>query len=218
MTVRKGKTTTEKEKPTEPRPEYMLFAPKSDRGLRFDYPELAAVPQFKSLRKGEFLFVWCYACKSSPYYDLKLTDQEIIKMCAEHAELNLTDGVKKANFMSGIFPDNIREAIPIMNSYEPNIRMLLKIEAAKDILDIKKLTSLQLDDEGNNSQFYNVAGEVDFTKKKNYMLMIEKKDEMLPKLMSKSELGLIQTKESKIENKAISSSGKTYAEEYHEAN
>ena len=139
-------------------------------------------------------------------------------MCIEHAELNLSDGVKRANFMSGIFPDNIKEAIPIMNSYEPNIRMMLKIEAAKDILDIKKLTSLELDDDGNNSQFYNKDSEVDFTKKKHYMAMIEKKDEMLPKLMAKSELGLIQTKESKTENKALSVSGKTYAEEYHETN
>lgn len=216
MAVTKG--TGKQEKPTNPRPEYMLFAPKSDRGLRFDYPELAAVPQFKNLRKGEFLFVWCYACKSSPYYDLNLPEQEIIRMCIEHAELNLSDGVKRANFMSGMFPDNIKEAIPIMNSYEPNIRMLLKIEAAKDILDIKKLTSLELDDQGNHMQFYNKDSEVDFTKKKHYMAMIEKKDEMLPKLMAKSELGLIQTKESKTDNKALSASGKTYATEYHETN
>ena len=103
-----------------------------------------------------------------------------------------------------------------MNNYEPNLRMLLKIDAAEAIMSLRKLTSLNLDNDGNHQQFLTKDGDVDFNKKKTYMSMYEKREEMLPRLMAKAEFGLTDTKDSKAENKNISDSGKTFAEEYHE--
>lgn len=194
----------------------LLFAPKSARGLKFDYPELASIPVLKDLRPAEILFVWYYACKSSPYYDSKSNESEIIKKCMDASGLYVGDGPKNANFLAGNFPDNIKEAIPIMNNFEPNLRILLKLDAIEAILDLRKMTSLKLDVDGNNAQFLTKDGDVDFNKKKTYMSMYEKREEMIPILLKKAEYGLVDSKESKTENKNISSSGKTFAEEYHE--
>lgn len=204
------------DKPEEIKEHLLLFAPKSLRGLKFDYPELAQIPVLKDLRPAEILFVWYYACKSSPYYNWKGNEQDVIKKCMDAAGLYVGDGPKNANFLSGNFPYNIKESIPIMNNFEPNLRILLKQDAAEAILDLRKMTSLQLDGDGNHDQFLNKDKEVDFNKKKVYMSMYEKREEMIPILLKKAEYGLVDSKESKAESKNMSSSGKTYAEEYHE--
>lgn len=194
----------------------LLFAPKSSRGLKFDYPELSQIAVLKDLRPQEILFVWYYACKSSPFYNSSMPEADIIKRCIDESGIYIGEGTKRANFLAGIFPDSIKEAIPIMNNFEPNLRIILKKDAIQAILDIRKMTSLDLDSDGNNPQFETKDGDIDFNKKKTYMSMYEKREEMIPVLLKKAEYGLIDSKESKLENKNLSNSGRTYAEEYHE--
>jgi len=195
-----------------------LFAPKSARGLRIDYPELNNVKEFESLRPAEILFVWNYGCKSSPYFNIDMDERELIKRCMEASNFIISDPTKKAEFLEGKFPDKIKASVPVMNSFEPSLRVIAKIEAAKRISDIRKLTSLELDNDGNHVSFHTKDGDIDFNKRMNYMKQILLADDEMPKLVSKAEqgFGLTEKKDSLKVEKHLGESGKTFAEEYHD--
>lgn len=197
----------------EPREELLLFAPKSDRGLRIDYPELSGIKEFESLRKNEMLFVWYYGCKSSPYFNLDWKETDIIKKCVEKSQLNVNK-----EFLEGKFPDKIKSAVLVMNRFEPALRIIARQEAAKTLLDNRKLTSLILDNEGNNIQFQSKEGDVDFMKKKHYQKMLSDASADLPVLIQRAEqgFGLTEKSKSKVEDKNLDDGGKSFAETYHE--
>lgn len=201
--------------------ELLMFAPKSARGLRMDYPEIREVKEFQDLRPQQLLFVWYLACKTSPYYDVDdLEERDIIKLCLEKSKLNIVDPTSKAEFLEGKFPDRIKAAIPPMQRFEPSIRILARIEAARMILDYKKLTSLNLDDDGNHTQFMGKDGDVDFNKKQKYHKMLDDGMEALPRLIAKAEqgFGIIEKSKSQIEDKNLDESGKSFGDTYHENN
>jgi hypothetical protein len=198
---------------------YMLFAPKSSRGLRVDYPELSEYEEFKNLRPNELYFVWLYGCKSSPYFDSNLPERQIIEMCAKRAHLRFDDDGKRKNFLSGNFGEKIHAAIPVMNAFEPSARILAKKLAFKHLSDIKRMTSLKLDPQGNNEQFHNVSGEISFQKKAAYMKMLLDANKELPGLIAKSERGFdVVEKKKKSGDKSRTGTGDTFAEDYHNNN
>lgn len=67
--------------------DYVLFAPKSTRGLKLDYPELddkERYPEFASLRQYDMLFVWAWACASSPFVNIA-PHEEKLRLCCKYA-------------------------------------------------------------------------------------------------------------------------------------
>lgn len=199
---------------------YMLFAPKSARGLRVDYPELNEYPEFQGLRANEMLFVWWYACKSSPYYDIdKKTEREIIAMCLEKARMRFDDPAKKEKFLSQNFPEKINAAITTMRTFEPSVRILGRLSAIRSLSNIRKLTSLELDEHGNHPMFIKGKGEdaeVDFKKRTDYMNMIIKKEEKIGSIIDKAERGYGVAKMTDEQSKDLDDGNLTFLESYHE--
>ena len=199
---------------------YLLFAPKSARGLKVDYPELSEFEEFKSLRAWELLFVWYYACKSSPYFNLDWKERDVIKKCTEAAKYRFDDEAKKEKFMSGNFPAKIETAIKQMQLFEPDARIQAKLLAQKMIEDIKKMTSLELDERGAHPNFMNKDGDdLDIGKQQKYMDMLLKAQDKLGDMIAKAERGWGVTKKNKTAiDKNKEDSGDTFAESFHNDN
>ncbi|MHA1974621.1 MAG: hypothetical protein ACTSW1_16595 [Candidatus Hodarchaeales archaeon] len=211
----------------------MLFAPKSARGLRVDYPELGKYEELKALRAKELLFVWYYACKSSPLFNYDGPKKNLIERCIKASNLRIDDPAKLAKFEVGNFPAKIQAGIDVMFNFEPAARIVAKLEALKDIEDLKKMTSLKLDPNGNHPEFYvkgtiprgkeNEEGgtdympEIDMSKKQKYMDMVIKKNEKLGDMISKAEKGwgVVRSDKTNID-KNRDETGVSYAESFHE--
>ena len=196
---------------------WQLFAPKSTRGLRVDYPELADYSEFKVLRLDALLFVWYYACKSSPLFNSKLKKRDLVVECMRKSKIVYLDPEKREKFISGDFGEKIESAIKVMYSFEPSIRILSKKLAVKQLADIEKMTSLKLDDHGNHVSFHDKEGGIDMNKKKAYMSMIMSANEKMDSMIQRAEKGFgVTKKDSKSNNKNFESSGESFAESYHE--
>jgi len=195
---------------------YMLFMPKSPRGLRIDYPELSEYEEFKNLNPTQLYFVWLYGCKSSPYFDSPLPETKIVELCAKQCKMRFDDDGKRQNFLSGKFGEKINAAIPVMNQFEPSARIMSKKLAFKHLRNIKNLTDLVLEEGGMHDQFTTAGGDVSFDKKARYMKMVLDANKELPGLIAKAEKGFsIVKKESKIGDKNRTSTGDTFSEDYH---
>lgn len=208
---------------------YMLFAPKSARGLRVDYPELSKYEELRSIMQKELLFVWYYACKSSPLFNFDGPQKVHIEKCMKAAKLVIDDPAKKAKFMAGNFPAKVQAAIEVMYNFEPAARIVAKLEALKDIEDLKRMTSLELDKDGNHPQFYEKGykppedpepghePDIDMEKKNKYMSMILKKNEKLGDMINKAEQGWGVVKSDKtMIDKNKDDTGVSFAESFHE--
>lgn len=87
---------------------------------------LLNVEEFKSLSDKELLFVWYFACKSSPVCDKKEMDRvvEAFKLVPEFA-VNMKEDVYES-FLSRNFPSHISYAIKVMKRFDPDIRFRAK--------------------------------------------------------------------------------------------
>lgn len=198
---------------------YLMFAPLSGRGLKVDYPELSEYEELAVLRMNELLFVWYYACKTSPYFnDDKSSEREIVEKCLEASKLRFDDPAQKERYLSLNFPEKIQAAITVMNSFEPSVRILAKLSAVKAMNDVKKMVSIKLDENGNHPQFLNKDGEIDSQKKKNHMSMILTSQKEMADLIARSERGYGITSKKASGNKNLDEAGYTFMESYHENN
>lgn len=67
--------------------DYVLFAPKSDRGLKYDYPELDdkdRSPEFVGIGKYDMLFIWAWGCASSPFVSMDPREDKL-RLCTAYA-------------------------------------------------------------------------------------------------------------------------------------
>jgi len=103
---------------------YLIFAPdKSGRDLRAQYPELFDYPEFKShvIKPYDVLFVWWYACASSPIFDRP--DAERLEEAAYMAyPSDQMRGSKIGEFRTKM-PENIIAAINRMRSFNKAARI-----------------------------------------------------------------------------------------------
>lgn len=141
--------------------DYVLYAPKSARGLKMEYPDLAEYPEFDDLNEYELRFVWCWACVSSPFKNLPEKGDTKLKLCLEYAYPD--EVVRKAKFTqfngSGM-ADEIRRAIVRMEAFNLSARVeemvyLLKLrENCKYAIaqDIKGMDDKQQDLYWSNAQ------------------------------------------------------------------
>ena len=197
----------------------LLFAPKSRRGLRVDYPELAEYEEFKNIRAKELLFVWYYACKSSPFFNLDIRKRDLIQKCVDVCDLLFDDEARKEKFLSGNFPEKIQSANKQMEIFEPAARIEAKQMAIKMIADIKSMVSLPLDENGVHPSFLDKSGELDLAKKNAHMNMVFKANDRLGDMIRTAEKGFGVTERKKtIIDKNREASGETFAESYHDKN
>ena len=198
---------------------YTVFAPKSIQGLVTDYPELGQIDEFK-IRKHELLFVWYYACKVSPMFSHSShrSKREKIEACLKVSGYVPSHDIK-SKILEGNFPTRIAGAISRMEDFEPSVRIMAKLDSMDKYLTLQKLTSLDLDEEGNHATFKNKDEEINFTAKKQYMEMIIKFEEKKPGIISQIENGFGVTGVKKGSNdKNYDESGKTFLEAFHSQN
>ncbi len=79
--------------------DYVLFAPKSTRGLKYDYPELDnkdRSPEFVGIGNYDMLFIWAWACASSPFLSIGSRETKLRLCCTyaypmEHVQRKIKD-------------------------------------------------------------------------------------------------------------------------------
>ena len=102
--------------------DYVLFAPKSDRGLKNDYPELEKAEEFKGISKNDMKFVWAWACQSSPFHSIEQREMKL-GMCVDYAYPK-EQRERKFNEWEKRFDSNINRAIEKMGRYSLAARVM----------------------------------------------------------------------------------------------
>lgn len=104
--------------------EFVLFVPTTRRGLKHDYPELGDVnrsPEFHGIGKDDMLFIWAWACASSPFVDLE--DQEKkLKLCCRYAYPVEKERQRLRDFAVR-FPEDVALGIVKMGRYNKTARI-----------------------------------------------------------------------------------------------
>lgn len=104
--------------------DYVLFAPKSKRGLKFDYPELAdkdKSPEFVGVRENDMLFVWAWACASSPFVSIEPREKKM-ELCCRYA-YPIEQWERKCKDYELHFPDDVSRALEKMAKYNVAARV-----------------------------------------------------------------------------------------------
>lgn len=161
-------------------PIQILFKPQAGK-LKQIYPELKANKKFEDIPSDEFLFIWLYACASSPI-DPDFNDK--IRATTAAAEA-IKDLDKRRKFAEREFPEKVKEAIEEMKKYNPDVRMVAKRIIQTTFINLEKLTKVDdnsftyLDEEGNKK--------TDWTGRKQYVDSVAKISETLPGLIEQME-------------------------------
>ena len=158
-----------------------MFYPKTKKGLIVDYPELSNYEVFKSLSKYELLFVWYFACKSSPFIreeDPKIrAERSILESFGQNAKADI-----RSRYMSSNFPEKIRVAVAEMQKFEIGPRIRAKMMVEKIMTNYSELVDIDV-----KTEFKDKDQEEDWTKKKAYIDSCAKISSALPTLIVQSE-------------------------------
>jgi hypothetical protein len=106
--------------------ELIIFGMEGDGDLRLEYPELADVDEFKSLKAKEVRLCWLLGNRTSPIYSLSKRER-VVKA------LELTYGKDYAirkdlgGIINGDLPDEIVAGIKKMESFNPEYRLRAKL-------------------------------------------------------------------------------------------
>jgi hypothetical protein len=159
-----------------------MFYPSTKKGILLDYPELAKRDSFRTLSRSEILFVWYYACKSSPF---NKEEDDKIKI---EASLVQAFGKKakavRSTYMAGNMGEKVKTAITEMRTFEIGPRIRAKLMVEKIMSNYEKLVDVNLEED-----FKNKDGEIDWTKKKAYIDASSTISKTLPALIGQSEGG-----------------------------
>jgi hypothetical protein len=182
----------------------ILFKPQAGK-LRQIYPELKANKKFEDIPNDEFLFVWYYACLSSPI-DPELPDLLRAKTAAAEA---IKDTEKKRKFAAMEFPEKIKEAIEEMKKYNPDVRMVAKRIIQTTFNNLEKLTNVNTD----SFTYEDAEGKerTDWSGRKAYVDSVAKISETIPDLIKQMEhnFGVVDNTEQ---------GGKKAIDKFHENN
>ncbi len=194
--------------------EYSIFRPKSSRTIFSDYPALRKIPAFELIKEDDFLFVWYYACESSPFFnteDLRTRVQQALDYSYLRAGKTRITKELKEQFLLGEFPDKISIAIEQMRKYRVGPRVRAKMMMEKAFENLEKILNIDANDKKN---FENKEGEIDMSKKKAYVETIAKASELLPKIIDQLEGSFHVAKNKKEE--AGSPEEESLIDRYHE--
>lgn len=130
-----------------------IFGIEGDSDLRLEYPELAEIDEFKSLKAKEVRLAWYIGNRTSPIYKLS-KKEKLVK------SLELTYGkdyhVRKdlGDIVRGQLPDYLITAIRKMETFNPEYRLRAKLmtqymfEVLNEmiVLDSQTLASMDIDE------------------------------------------------------------------------
>jgi len=133
------------------RKDYVVFAPKGERDLRRDYPELWEYPALTKLANpSEILFVWWYSCRSSPVIDFP--DEKRFRLAVEKSFKGARAEEVKARYapsgQAPLLPEEWKAAVKIMNGFNP----FMRIGMAVDNLYLLEQCQRQIRQEQNGTQ------------------------------------------------------------------
>lgn len=166
--------------------DYSLFAPKSKRSIKDDYPELRDAEEFRGLTKSDMLFVWYYACEASPLMSID-SDQKRVESAIKYIERIDPELItaKFKDYAQLIFTPKMEVAIHKMRQYKMGTRIRAKKMIDKTMDNYEKILSLDID----GSEFINKDGEKDFTKIKQYVDSSKTIIGNIPTLIEQAERG-----------------------------
>ena len=167
--------------------QYSIFRPKSARGIFMDYPKLRHYEAFKGLSNYDMLFVWYYACESSPLFKIK-DNRKRIEQCL--AVSYLKDGQNKLSkkdkdrYLAADFPAKVENGIKQMQKFKVGPRVQALMMTQKSFDNLYKILDI---DASNDAHFKNKDDEVDFSKKKAFVDTIAKAQSVLPSIVNQLE-------------------------------
>jgi hypothetical protein len=156
--------------------EVILFGIHSDKDLRLEYPELAEEPVFKSMKVKEVRLCWLLGNRTSPIY--KLSKKERLLKAVQLVYGQHYDKNKDvAEWLSGNIPDNIKEGVAMMESYNPEYRLRAKL-LSQYMFDVLN-EMVVLDNQ--------TIAAMDIDEKKKYTDLVVKVHEQLPDMVKRLE-------------------------------
>lgn len=166
--------------------EHSLFAPRSDRSILNEYPELRNVDEFKKLTKADMLFVWYYGCEASPLAGIKndrtRAERAIDQITRIDPKLITT---KFERYIALDFDDKMAPAIHRMEQYRMGVRIRGKKMIDNIIDNYEKIMKLDI----NGPEFIDKDGGKDFTKIKQYVDSSKTISTNIPSLIDQAEKG-----------------------------
>jgi len=157
-----------------------MFYPKTKSGILSDYPELRKIDVFQRLSPVEILFVWYFACKSSPFMH-EDDAEERMKLAINESFGKKAPEVMGA-FVAGRYSEKIRSAILEMQKFEIGPRIRAKLMIEKIMKNYEELIDIDVD-----TEFKDKDQEEDWTKKKAYIDSCAKISSVIPMLITQSE-------------------------------
>lgn len=191
--------------------EFSLFAPKTSKGLFFDYPELRDFAELKTLSKRDILFVWFFACEVSPLAMVSGEESRALSSLqfVEEKFGKYPDATAKA-YKNLNFPAKINEAIKRMSAFRVGVRIRAKMMIEKTMRNYEDIVSMDI----NGEDFFSEDG-IDFDKQKKYVDATSVIMKHLPILIQQAETGFSVTKKG---DDRMDDDMDSFMDDYHEHN
>jgi hypothetical protein len=151
----------------------VLFLP-DNKDLRITYPELSSTEEFRALTNEEMLFVYNYACASSPV--IRLVPEKRILRCLEILKDKLSTK-QLQEYAKLQFPDKIQFALDRMAKFDLGARMRAKGINEKIFSKIEEYAETEL------------ANDASVDDKKRHVDMLANISKILPTLVFQLESG-----------------------------
>jgi hypothetical protein len=111
--------------------DYVIFCPKGKEDLRRDYPELWDYPALAKLTNpSELVFVWWYACRSSPIIDFPEEKRFPIAVSKAFKGARANEVMSKyaPTEQAPKLPEEWKAAITVMNGFNPFMRIEMAVD------------------------------------------------------------------------------------------
>jgi hypothetical protein len=192
--------------------DFSICMPKSTNAIFTDYPDLKAVPEFRSLSNVDMLYVWYFACEASPFYRIR-SDEKRTQLSLEQSYFKFAkdefDKKKIANMKSGYMGEKIEEAVLRMRKFRIGPRVRAAMITEKILDNFEHILKIDASDKTN---FMNKDGELDYSKYKAYIDSASKALNDLPELIAKMETGFNVVRKKKEGEESEGS----FLDDYHE--
>jgi hypothetical protein len=109
-----------------------IFAPRSGKELKREYPELDDYQEFRGLSSEDLVFVWAWACPTSPF--LEIVEEKRCTPCIDFAfKRPHQNAARKQAYGADTgtapsFPDEIKNAIKRMEKFNPGLRIQMAVD------------------------------------------------------------------------------------------
>lgn len=171
----------------------ILFRPEEGK-IRQVHKEIANNKKLGELTGEDLLFVWYYACKSSP---INPDIEDAIRANAAASEA-IKDPEKRKRYARLNFPEKIKEAIEEMKKFNPDVRMVAKRIVQNMFHTLEKMSQTKPEDfeyEEVDSKG-KIQTKIDWAGRKQFIDSVAKTADTLPLLIDQMEqgFGLVDTK------------------------